>query len=126
MGLHSPDKCFTVAQQIFTILITVLLHTCQKPGQRLHKRIIVHDCIPLIPLQPSFRIAIMLCQDNSIGIGLFYSLSEIFPELMVKLIAVAQVSSHIQSPSIHIVWCGNPLLSDPENIIIQLPGTFII
>ena len=68
MSLHSPDKGITVSIKVIPALITVLLHTGQEPGQRLHKCVIVHDRIPLITLQPALRVAVMLSQNNGIGV----------------------------------------------------------
>ena len=126
MCFHSTDKRITISIEILSVLITMLLHACQEPGQRFHKSIIVHNSIPFISLKPSFRISIMFCQNNCIGICFFYRFPEIFPELMVKFIAVSQICCYIQSPSIYIVRRRNPFLSYMQNIVIKLPGAFII
>ena len=54
-GSWRPRKVLLISQQIIPVLIAVLLHTGQKPGQRLHKCIIVHHRIPLISLEPGAR-----------------------------------------------------------------------
>ena len=46
------NKHICISQQILSKLVTVFLHSRQEPGYRLHKGIIVHNCIPLISLQP--------------------------------------------------------------------------
>ena len=89
MVLHSSDKGITVSKQILSVLITVFLHTGQEPGQWFHECIIVHDSIPFVTHQPAFRITVMLCQNDRIRVGCLDCLTEIFPELMVKLIAMA-------------------------------------
>ena len=126
MSLHSPNKGITVSIKVIPALITVLLHARQEPGQRFHKGIVVHNRIPLIPLQPALRISVMLCQNDRIGICLLYSFPEILPELMVKFVAVPKICRHIQSPSIYIIRRRNPLLTNLQNLIIQIPGGFII
>ena len=124
--LHCPDKSFTVSKQIFSVLITVFLHTSQEPCQRFHERIIVHNCIPFITLEPSFRITIMFSQNDCIRISSLNCFAEIFPEFMVKLIAVTQVCCHVKSPSIYVVRCRYPFLSYMKNIVIKFLRTFII
>ena len=47
---HRADKIVGVAPQVGAALITVLLHTGKKPGERLHKRIIIHNTVPLVSL----------------------------------------------------------------------------
>ena len=118
MSLHSPNKGITVSIKVIPALITVLLHARQEPGQRFHKGIVVHNRIPLIPLQPALRISVMLCQNDRIGICLLYSFPEILPELMVKFIAVPKICRYIQSPSIYIIRRRNPLLTNLQNLII--------
>ena len=119
MRLHCSDKRITVSIKILSIFITVFFHSGQEPCHRLHERIIVHDRIPLISLQPSFRTSIMFCKNQCFRIRFLDRFTEIFPELVIKLIAVSQICCHIQSPAIHIIWCRHPLLCHFQDIIIQ-------
>ena len=68
----------------------------------------------------------MFRQNNRIWIGFFYILSEITPEFMIIFVAVSQICCHIQPPSIYIIRRRNPLLTNLQNLIIQIPGGFII
>ena len=86
---HRPDKTLTVSEKPLVKLITVLLHTREEPGNRLHKRIIVHHRIPLVALQPAHRIAVVLSQNNCLRIRLLHNAPELLPELVVKLRAVS-------------------------------------
>ena len=123
---HGSPEALRISQQILPEIIAVLLHSCQKPGNRLHKGIIVHDGIPFIPLQPVPRISVMLRQNNRFRVCLLYSLPELLPEIMVKFLAVTQICRHIQSPAIRTKGRGNPLFADAHHIIHQLLRAFII
>ena len=126
MCLHCTDKRLTVSIQILSVLITVLLHTGQEPGHRLHKSIIVHDRIPFIALKPAFRVAVVLCKDQRIRICLLDCLAEVLPELMIELIAVSKVRCNIQSPSIYAIRLRHPFARDIQDIVIKFSGSFII
>ena len=126
MMLHSSDKSLTVAIKVFPVLITVLLHSGEEPGYRLHKSVVVHNCIPLITKKPALRISVVFRKDHRIGIGFFYRLSELFPEVMVKFIAVAQICCHIQSPSIYIIRRRNPFPAYVKDCLTKFLRSFII
>ena len=126
MRPHSCNKGLTVSIQIFPVFITVFLHTGQEPCHRFHKSIIIHDRIPLISLKPSLRIAIMLGKNECFRICLLDCPAEIFPELMIKLIAVSKIRCHVQSPAICTVRLGNPLPGYIQHILIKLSGALII
>ena len=83
MIFHSTDKTVTVSQHSLAVLIAVFFHTGQKPGNRLHECVIVHDGIPLISLKPTLGLSIVFGQNDCIWIGFFYIFPEISPELMI-------------------------------------------
>ena len=113
-GCH---KVICIAQQFFPRFIAVLLHTRQKPGHRLHKRIIVHDRIPLISPEPFTWVAIMLRKNQRIWIGIFDGSAEFFPETMIIIIASSKIRRHIQTPSVYIIRWGYPFSSNIQNIV---------
>ena len=45
---HSSLKIIHLSLFLRDILVTVFFHSCQKPCQRFHKGIVIHDCIPLV------------------------------------------------------------------------------
>ena len=51
----------------------------------LHKRILVHDCIPLITAHPATWITIVLSQNNCLWICFLDRLSKILPELVINV-----------------------------------------
>ena len=116
---HGAHKVVRISPQICPPLITVLLHSCQEPGERFHKCIIVHDAVPLISLQPVDRVAIVFCQDQRIGVCALHFFSETLPEHMVIFIAAAQIRCDVQSPSIHIIRRRNPFLSYVHYILLK-------
>ena len=103
MMCHRPDKVIDVTEKFFSGLITVLFHSCQKPCDRLHECIIVHDGIPLVTFKPVARIPVMFRKDQCIRIRIFHGCSEFLPEIMVIFIAASQICCHIQTPSIYII-----------------------
>ncbi len=60
MVVHRAEKAVPIPIQALIIAVAVFLHARQEPGERLHERIVVHDGIPLVSLQPSAGIAIVL------------------------------------------------------------------
>ena len=126
MMLHGTDKGLTVTVEVFPVLIAVFLHSCQKPGHRLHKSVIVHNRIPLITQKPALRISVVFCKDHRIRISLFYRFSELFPEMVVKIIAVSQICSHIQSPSIYVIWWRNPFPANIKDCPAKFLRSFVI
>ena len=124
--LHGAPETIGISQKILSEIVAVFLHSCQKPGHRLHKGIVIHHRIPLIALEPVTGIAVMLCQHDSIGIGLLHGFAEILPEVMIELLAVTQICCHIQSPAVCIVRRRYPFFCNPEYIFVKLLGAFII
>ena len=104
----------------------MLLHAGKKPGYRFHKRIIVHDRIPLVTLQPGGRITVMLCQNNCFRICLFHNFTEFSPELVIVLRGLSEVRCHIEPPSVRIIRWGNPFLRNIQNILLQFFRALII
>ena len=102
--VHRALERVIITQKVTAELVTVLLNTAEEPCDRLHKRIVVHDSIPLISLQPALRITVVLRQNNGIRISLFYISPELPPELVIVLRGMSQIRSHVKSPSIRIVW----------------------
>ena len=49
---HGSPEIVRITPHIFSVIVAVFLHPCQKPGHRLHKGVIIHDRIPFLPLQP--------------------------------------------------------------------------
>ena len=85
---HGSPEALCITEQILSVVIAVLLHTGEEPGHGLHERIVVHDSIPFVALQPVSSIAVMLCQNDCLRIGLFYRFPEFLPEMMIELLAV--------------------------------------
>ena len=123
---HGSPEALCIAEQILSVVIAVLLHTGEEPGHGLHERIVVHDSIPFVALQPVSGIAVVLCQNNSLRIGLFYRFPEFLPEMMVEFLTVTQISCHIQSPSIHIVGRRYPFFRYMKDIVHQFLGSLVV
>lgn len=85
---HGSPEALCITEQILSVVIAVLLHTGEEPGHGLHERIVVHDSIPFVALQPVSGITVMLCQNDCLRIGLFYRFPEFLPEMMIELLAV--------------------------------------
>ena len=126
MVIHGAEKAHTVTVKSTVVLIAVLLHTSQKPGQRLHEGIIVHDRIPLIPRQPAAWISVMLSQDNCLRVCLLDMLAEFLPELVIVLAAVAQVCRYIQAPAIYSIRGRHPFPGNLHNVLKQLWRILIV
>ena len=116
----------SIASKVSTFFITVLLHTGQEPGHRLHKCIVIHNRIPLFTIQPFCRIAIMFRKNQRIRIRFLYCLTKLLPKFMVIFVAVSQVCCHIQSPAIYIIWLRYPFSGNMQNILFQSFGMFIV
>ena len=124
---HGALKIADFPFQFRSRLITVLLHPRQKPGQRLHKRVIIHNRIPLIALfQPVLRIAVMFRQNNCIRIRRLYGLPEIAPESVIILRGVTKISRDVESPSVGIIGRRHPFCRNPHNIFVKLPRSLVI
>src|SRR5699024_8294293 len=106
--------------------ITVFLHSCQEPGYRLHKSIIVHHSVPLVSFQPGPGFSIMLCKDQSVRVSLLHIPTKFSPKLMIVLIAVSQVCRNVKTPPVHIIGGRNPFSGNTHNIIIESGRLFII
>ena len=126
MMLHRIHKMVCISEKIAAIFITVFLHPGQKPGDRLHKCIVIHNAVPFIALQPVTRISIVLGKDQCMWICFFYCLTKFLPKFMIVLIASSKVCRNIQSPAVYIIRRWNPFLCDTKNILFQLFWIFII
>ena len=83
MVSHGVKKSLTISPYAPVITVAVFLHAGQKPRDRFHERVVIHDGIPLIPLQPGSRIPVVLRQNQRLRIGLFYGLAEPAPEFVI-------------------------------------------
>ena len=101
--VHRALERVIITQKVTAELVAVLLNTAEEPCDRLHERIVVHDSIPLISLQPALWITIVLSQNYRIRICLFNISPELPPELVVVLWGMSQIRSHVKSPSICII-----------------------
>ena len=117
--LHSTFKVLKLSDIFRFKIITVFLHSGKEPCHRLHKSIIVHNCIPLVSTQPVSRVAVMFCQNHCLWVGFLYGITEFSPELMVIFRTVSQICRNIQSPAIGIIRWRNPFCSHMKNIIMQ-------
>ena len=126
MVTHGALKGFPVTEQILAEFIAVLLHSGQEPGHRFHESVVIHHGIPLITEKPLTRLSIVFGQNNSLRIGFLHSFSELPPEIMVIFQRMPEIRSHIETPSVHIVRRGYPLLADTHDIIEQFRTLLII
>ena len=122
---HRTYKIIRISPQICPAFIAVFLHSGKEPCQRLHKRVIVHDTVPLVTLEPFNRISVMLCQDQCIRIRLFYLFSETFPKHVVIFIAAPQICSYIQPPPVYIIGRRYPFPSDVHYILLKFRRVLI-
>ena len=106
--------------------VAVLFHSCQVPGDRLHKGVVIHHGIPLVALEPGCRVPVMLREDHGVRIGLLDVSAEILPEFVVELFRKSQIRSHVQPPAVHVIGRGHPFAADAHDIIIKLPGILIV
>ena len=83
---HCAPEAVCISQKILAEIIRMLLHACKEPGDRLHERIVVHDRIPFVTLQPCLLVAVMLRKYQGIGISFLYRLAESLPEVVVKIL----------------------------------------
>ena len=123
---HGTGKYLSVAEQILSELVTVLLHACKEPGYRLHERVIVHDGVPLVPSEPFACIAIVFGKNERVRVDRFDRFSEFPPEIMIVILRMAQISSDVKPPSVDIVRRGSPFLSYAQDIIEQLAALLVI
>ena len=126
MMIHGSHKCIRIAKQIAAEFITVFFHACQKPSNRFHKCIIVHNRIPLVSFQPWFWVAIMLCKHDCIWICFFYRIPEHFPELVIVFFRMSQICRYIQPPAIYVIWRRYPFLCNIQNVFDQFWRIFVI
>ena len=123
---HGSHKTAHVTIQIFSVIVAVLLHSRKEPGDRLHKRVIIHYRIPFPAIQPASWASVMFRYDYGVGICFPYRSAEFPPELMVPLRAVSHIRRHIQPPAVGIIGRRHPLRGNSHNIIRQLSGIFIV
>ena len=123
---HGTPETLCVSEQIFPVIVAVLLHSRQKPRHGLHKSIVVHYGIPLVAHKPVSRISVMLRNDDRIGIGEFDGPSEFFPESVVKFRRMTEVCGHVESPAVRIIGCAHPFAAYFHDVIGQFPAALVI
>ena len=124
--LHGGAEAPRVSQKIRIEVIGVLLHPGEKPGHRLHERVIVHDSIPLVSAKPVSGIPVMLRYDHSVRVRRLHLMTECFPEPVVELGTVSQIRSHVQSPAVRVIWRGDPFPGHREDIGTEFLRAFIV
>ena len=123
---HSLPESVGVVIKVFPVLVVVLFHAGQEPGQGIHKAFVVHNGIPVAGAQPFLRFAVVFSQDNGLRIGFPDGLPEPLPEVMVEGGGMAQISCHIQPPSVRVVGRGDPFFPDGQNLLLQFLRGFVI
>ena len=126
MVSHGVKKSLTISPYAPVITVAVFLHASQKPRDRFHERVVIHDRIPLISLQPGSRIPVVLRQNQRFRISLFYGLAEPAPEFVIVFCRVSQVGSHIQTPAINGIGRGYPLPGHVQYILHQFFRILVI
>ena len=126
MVVHGSHKALRISIHIDPVVITVLLHSGQKPRHGLHKGIIIHHGIPLSAVQPLSGTSVVLCDYDGIRIRLPDRLAEHLPEIVVELRRMAQIRCHIKPPSVRIIGRGYPFSRNTQHIIKQILGSLII
>ena len=124
--LHDAEEGGAILIQVIPVGIGMLFHACEEPGDGLHKSVVVHDGVPFLPVQPGTGIAVMLGQDQGVGVDGLDPLAEALPELMVKLRTVAHVRGYVQPPSVNTVGRGEPFLRDLQDLLAQLGRILVI
>ena len=100
---HGLPELIRVSQHFLAEGVIVFLRPGQKPAQRFHKALIIHDRIPLFAPQPLRRIRIVLSNDDRLGIRFFDRFPESAPEFVVKFLRMAKVRRDVQAPSVRVV-----------------------
>ena len=126
MIAHGSEEGIRIPQLSVQEFIGVLLHPGEKPGNRLHKRVIVHDRIPLVSLQPLSRIPVMLRDDQSLRVGLLDFPAEGLPESVVELRALSQIGGNIETPAIRAERLADPFAGNGQDVIGQMLRPFIV
>ena len=125
-GQKRPPELIPVSLQFRMVLVRVLFHSGQEIGDRFHKRIVVHDRVPLISQKPGLRFPVLLRQDNCLRIGLLDRLAESSPEFMIKCRRMSQISRHIQPPPVCIKGRRYPFFCNFKDIIAELLAALIV
>ncbi len=126
IAAHREVKCLLVVVEVLSGRVAVLLHARQKPSDGLHKCIIVHHGVPLVALQPRRGVAVVLCQDQRVGIGRLHAPSELLPKLVVIRLASPEIGRHIQPPAVRAVGRGNPFAGDTHDVILQFRRLLVV
>ena len=123
---HSLPESVRIIIEVFPVLVVVLFHAGQEPGQGIHKAFVVHNGIPVAGAQPVFRPDVVFSQYDGSGVGLPDRPAESLPEFMVEGGGMAQISCHIQPPSVRVVGRRDPFFPDGQNLLLQFLRGFVI
>ena len=123
---HGLPEGIAVPDQVLAVDIAVLLHAGQEPGHRLHERVIVHDRVPFVTLQPVIGLAVMLRHNQSLGVRFFDRFPEHFPEIMVVIGSVPDVGCHVQAPAVRIVGGRYPFSAYVEYVFHELAAALVV
>ena len=126
LPLHGCPESVRVADIARMEGVVVLLHTCQKPCDRVHETLVVHDGIPLFAAKPARRVHIILGEDEGIGVRFFDNFAESLPEVVVEDLGMPQVRCHVQSPAVRVVRGRYPFGRHPQDLVAQLHRFLVV
>ncbi len=121
-----PPEGIRIAIAFLIAGVAVLFHAREEKCDRLHEELIVHDGVPLIPLQPHLGVRVILGDNDCLRVRLFDRLAKPLPETVVKFRRIPQVGSHIQAPSVGVIGRRYPLAADLQDIFAQFLRVLII
>ena len=107
-------------------MVGVLLHARQEEGQRVHEGVVVHDRVPLVAAQPLGGVAVVLRDDEQVGVDGLHPASEFLPEQVVELPGLPQVSGHVQPPAVDGERGPRPLLRHLQYGLAQGAGLLVV
>ena len=115
-----------VAVALIEPAVAVFFHAGQEGGHRFHEELIVHDGVPLVPLQPLPGVLVVFRQYDGVGIGLPDRLPEPLPEEVVELLRGPQVRGDVQPPAVRVVGRGDPFAPDLQDVIAQVLRLLVV
>ena len=123
---HDSEESRAILVQIIPVGVGMLFHAGEEPGYRFHKGIIIHDAVPFTAVQPGGGITVMLRHDQRVGIDGFDTGTEVLPEFVVEVSAVAQVCGNVQTPAVDAIGRRKPFFGDFIHFFTQVGRIFII
>ena len=108
-----------IAEALLIEAVAVFLHSCEKIRERFHEELVIHDGIPLVPLQPFVGVHIVFRNDDGLRIGLLDRFPEALPETVIEFRGMSHIRGDIQAPAIGIIGRRDPLASDLQYILAQ-------